>query len=55
VDSVGVADRCEGGARKHVADGEGESRLQCSHGRGNRLMRWWAYVRRVWPMRRRVR
>jgi len=23
VDSVGVTERCEGGARKHVADGEG--------------------------------
>ena len=23
VDSVGVTERCEGGARKHVTDGEG--------------------------------
>ena len=23
MDSVGVTERCEGGARKHVADGEG--------------------------------
>jgi len=32
VDSVGVTERW-GGARKHVADGERESSLQCSHDR----------------------
>jgi len=44
VDSVGVTERCAGGAPKHVADGEGESSLQCSHDRENRLVRRWACV-----------
>ena len=44
VDSIGVTERSEGGALKHVADGEGELSLQCSHNRGNRLVRRWACV-----------
>ena len=35
MDLMGEANRCEGGARKHVADGEGESRPQCSHELGD--------------------
>jgi len=53
VDSVGVTERCEGGARKHVTDGEEESSLQCSHDRGNRLVRRWACVRHVLVIRKR--
>ena len=45
-DLVGVAERHEKGARKHVADREGKSSLQCWHDRGNRLVRRRACVRR---------
>ena len=31
VDLMGEAERCVGGARKHVTDDGGESRWQCSH------------------------